>query len=253
MSEDFDFDGIQSKRSGASMQLWDILSVLILILTVCLVVYFALIFINPASSLNLFPPGQGFLSNPTPTLTPTLLQLEATWTASPTLALTPSDTPRPTFTPEPTFTPFSLIPPTKTSRPPTPTRTPRAQFPANLALDENVSSNPYHPEDGCSSLWVAGVVLDKNNAHVQHQQVFLLGTLSGKTVNMFTVSGLAQDLFGRSGFEFKLDSPPVDSKGTLYLQLWDQSGTTQLSENIPIDTSSDCNKNMTYVRFKASR
>ena len=57
MNEDFDFDGTQSKRSEAPMQMWDMLSILVLILTVCLVGYFALIFINPASSLNILPPG----------------------------------------------------------------------------------------------------------------------------------------------------------------------------------------------------
>jgi hypothetical protein len=49
MSEDFDFDGTQSKGSGASMQMWDILSILVLIVTACLVGYFALVFVNPAS------------------------------------------------------------------------------------------------------------------------------------------------------------------------------------------------------------
>ena len=250
MNEDFDFDGTQSRRSGAPLQIWDMLSVLVLILTVCLLGYFALIYLNPASSFNLLPPGQGPLSNPLPTFTPTLLQLEPTWTASPTLVVTPSDTPRPTFTPIFTDTPFSLVPPTKT---PKPSSTPKAQFPASSALAENIPSTLYHPEEGCNSLWVAGVVLDKNNGHVYGQQVFLLGTLNGKTVNMLTVSGVYRQWYGDSGFEFKLDSPPVDSKGTLYLLLFDQTGTSQLSENKYIDTSSDCNKNMTYVRFKAIR
>jgi len=253
MSEEFDFDGTQSKRSRTPLQIWDILSILVLILTACLVGYFVVVFINPASALNPLRPGDGLFSNPLPTLTVTPIQLAATWTASPTFAVTPSDTARPTFTPIFTDTPFSLVPPTRTPRPPTATRTPRAQFPASLALAENISSSLYHPEKGCNSLWVVGVVLDKNNAHVQHQQVFLLGTLNGKTINMFTVAGLAQDWYGRSGFEFELESPPVDSKGTLYLQLWDQNGTQQLSENVPINTSSDCAKNMTYVRFKANR
>lgn len=253
MDEDFDFDGTQSKGSGVSIPIWDILSILVLILTACLAGYFIMIFINPASPLNPLRPGQGLFSNPLPTATTTPIKLGPTWTASPTLALTPSNTPRPTFTPLSTDTPFSLVPPTKTPKPPTLTRTPRAQFPASLALADNISSSLYHPEDGCNSLWVAGVVLDKNNAHIFGQQVFLLGNLNGKTVNMFTVSGLAQDWYGRSGFEFKLDSPPVDSKGTLYLQLWDQNGTTRLSEDVPINTFSDCTRNMTYVRFKATR
>ena len=42
MNDDFDFDGTQSRRSEAPMQVWDILSILVLLLTVCLVGYFVL-------------------------------------------------------------------------------------------------------------------------------------------------------------------------------------------------------------------
>src|ERR1051325_2669699 len=125
MDDDFDFDGTQSRRSRAPMQIWDILSILALVLTACLVGYFALIFINPDSQLNIMRPGVGPLGPHLPTLTVTPLKLEPTWTASPTLQLTPSDTPRPTFTPIPTSTSFSLVPPTKTPRP---SSTPKAPF-----------------------------------------------------------------------------------------------------------------------------
>src|SRR5512141_410311 len=125
MNEDFDFDGTQSKSSQAPMQMWDILSILVLILTACMAGYFALVFFDPASQLNPLRPGAGPLAVNLPTLTATPLQMEATWTASPTFVLTPSETPRPTFTPFSTDTPFSLVPPTKT---PKPTKTERVTF-----------------------------------------------------------------------------------------------------------------------------
>lgn len=78
MNEEFDFDGTQSRRAEAPMQVWDILSVLILILTVCLVGYFALVFINPASSLNLLRPGGGPFGQAVPSFTVTPLQLQPT-------------------------------------------------------------------------------------------------------------------------------------------------------------------------------
>src|SRR5215207_4895721 len=126
MSDDFDFDGKTSRSStssGGSMELWDMLSIGIVVLTACLAGYFVLVFLNPNSSYNIMPPGGRGPQTATPTVTP--IQLEATWTPSPTLELTPSNTPRPTITPLFTNTPFSLVPPTKTVKP---TNTPKAPF-----------------------------------------------------------------------------------------------------------------------------
>src|SRR5512138_2655128 len=132
MSDDFNFDGKPSKgRSsggGAPMQIWDILSILALVITACMVLYFAFIFINPDSSMNILRPGGR--GPQLPTATPTLLQLEATWTPSPTLAMTATNTLPPTWTPVPSNTPFSLVPPTKT---PKPTSTPKAPFTASIS------------------------------------------------------------------------------------------------------------------------
>ena len=92
MSDDFNFDGEQQSRpQGAPMQMWDILSILVLVLTACAGAYFVFIFLNPASSYNILPPGGR--GPQIPTLTATPQQLQATWTPSPTLALTPSNTP----------------------------------------------------------------------------------------------------------------------------------------------------------------
>ena len=73
MNDDFDFDGTQSRRTSAPIQIWDLLSILVLLLTVCLVGYFAMVYINPASSLNVLPPGQGLFGSTIPTLTVTFI------------------------------------------------------------------------------------------------------------------------------------------------------------------------------------
>ncbi len=248
MSDDFNFDRKQPKsRSGGGMQLWDILSVLMLVLTGCLVVYFGLIFVNPDSRLNFLPPG-GLNFGPktaTPTVTP--LQLEATWTASPTLALTPSDTPRPTFTPFATNTPFSLIPPTRTPRPPTPTRTPKAPFGATTS---QVESTVVHPEFACNWAGIGGTVVDANNSPIVGQVVVLRGTLDGKTVEQQTVSGINKE-YGSSGFEFVLGNAPIASTN-LYIQLVDLNGLP-LSDKISVPTAADCTKNLVLVRFKKNK
>jgi hypothetical protein len=245
MNEEFDFDGTQTRRAEGPMQVWDILSVLVLILTVCLVGYFALVFINPASSMNLLPPGGGPFGQAVPSFTVTPLQLQPTWTASPTLQVTPSDTPRPTFTPLPTSTSFSLVPPTKTAKP---SATPKAPFGGSFS---QVDSTVIHPELACNWAGVGGTVVDSNNSPVIGTVVVLRGTLNGNTIEQQTVSGINKE-YGPSGFEFVLGTAPVASDKTLYVQLVDQQNIP-LSDPVQITTSTDCTKNLVMVRFKRNR
>jgi len=242
MSDDFNFDGKSSRtRSGGGMQLFDMLSILVLILTCCMGAYFAFIFINPASSFNFLPPGVGGGGFQPPTATITPLQLQATWTASPTIESTPSNTPRPTFTPFFTNTPFSLVPPTRTPRP---TSTPKAPFGATTS---QVESTLIHPDLLCAWAGIGGTVVDANNSPIVGQVVVLRGSLDGKTIEQQTVSGINKE-YGQSGFEFVLGNAPIEST-LLYVQLVDLSGIP-LSDKISVKTSSDCTKNLVLVRFK---
>jgi hypothetical protein len=245
MNDDFDFDGTQSRRTSAPMQIWDMLSILVLLLTVCLIGYFALIFINPASQFNPLPPGQGPFGSNIPTFTVTPIQLEPTWTSSPTLAATPSSTPRPSLTPEPTSTSFSLVPPTKTVKP---TNTPRAPFGGSFT---QVESTIIHPELACNWAGIGGTVVDANNSPVIGTVVVLRGTLNGSTIEQQTVSGINKE-YGPSGFEFVIGTAPVASNDTLIVQLVDQQNIP-LSDPVTVDTSTDCSKNLVMVRFKRNR
>lgn len=243
MNEDYDFDGTQSRPSGGRMQVWDILSIVMLVLTVCLAVYFLYIFIDPTTSLNILPPGGSADQAPTSTATP--LQMEATWTASPTLELTPSNTPRPTFTPFFTSTPFSLVPPTRTPRP---TNTPKAPF---SATSQQVESTIIHPDLACNWAGIGGTVVDVNGSHVVGTVVVLRGTLNGTTVEQQTVTGINKE-YGQSGYEFVLGNAPVESRGTLYVQLVDLQNIP-MSDKVFLNTSADCTKNLILVRFKKNR
>ena len=243
MSDDFNFDGEQSRPQGAPMQMWDILSILVLVLTACAGAYFVFIFLNPTSSYNILPPGGRGPQIPTLTVTPQ--QLQATWTPSPTLALTPSNTPRPTFTPFFTSTPFSLVPPTKTSKP---TSTPKAPF---GATSSQVESTVIHPDLACNWAGIGGTVVDANNSPVIGTVVVLRGTLNGSTVEQQTVSGINKE-YGPSGFEFVLGNAPIASNQTLYVQMVDLQNIP-LSDKVSVVTSSECNKNLVIVRFKKTR
>ena len=247
MSDDFDFDGTRTRSRSRSnaMPLWDLLSILLLILTVCLVGYFVLIYFNPLSSYNILPPG-GF--NQLPTLTVTPLQLEPTWTPSPTLPATPSNTPRPTFTPFFTNTPFSLVPPTRTLKPPTPTATPKAAF---SATTQQVESTVIHPELACNWAGIGGTVVDTKGSPMIGMVVVLRGTLDGKSIEQQTLTGINKE-YGPSGYEFVLGSAPVQTKDTLYVQLVDMQNSP-LSDKITVNTSSDCAKNLVLVRFKKNK
>src|SRR5688500_20353788 len=97
MSDDFNFDGEQSRRQGAPMQMWDILSIVALLLTACVGAYFVFVLLNPTSSYNILRAGGR--GPQVPTLTATPQQLHATWTPSPTLSLTASTTPTHTLKP----------------------------------------------------------------------------------------------------------------------------------------------------------
>jgi hypothetical protein len=248
--KDIDFDKPGPKRAP-TLQVWDILSICVLLVTICIGLYYVLVFINPNIPLNPFSP-QRLEARliPTPTITP--LAMPATWTPSATPYIPATDTPRPTFTPIFTNTPFSLASPTATLKPsatPKASRTPKAPFSAKVTY---ISSGKYHPESGCNWLGVAGIVLDKKNAPLTKAQLLLLGTLNGQTIKNFGMTSLDPLIYGPAGFEIYLGGTPLDSKGTLYLQLRDQGGVP-LSENIYINTYSDCSKNMVWVEFKENK
>ncbi len=239
-----DLDAGPKKKEGPAvrLELWDLLSILVLLVTICIGAYFLLIFMNPMSQLNLLKPVD---PNAPPTWTPTPLQLEPTWTASPTIEPTVTETPRPTFTPLPSPTFFSLVPPTKT---PVPTSTPKAPFSGSFT---SIASTIIHPESACNWLGVGGTVVDTNNSDVIGIPIRLVGTLNGKRIEMTTVSGTSSS-YGKSGFEFFLGPVPLASNGTLSIQMFDLS-SIPLSNNISISTFNDCSKNMTLVRFKKNR
>lgn len=234
------------KSVAPKLEMWDILSVLVLLITACMGIYFATIFINPISSLNPLPPMEvTAYQSPTPTITP--LPLEATWTPTATPIQSPTATLAPTFTPIPSPTLFSLTPASPT---PTITSTPKAPFSADVkVLQSDVI--PHLASAACNWQGVGGSVVDANNSDIIGMVIRLVGKYNGKTIDITTVSGISTD-YGKSGFEFTLSTVPITSKGDLYLQLLDQAGLP-LSDNVYIDTYNDCPKNLILVRFKKNR
>jgi hypothetical protein len=240
MLERFDFEEEPVARRGPRLNILDVLTVLVLMLTVAVAAVMGYVFIRPDTPINpLKPKIPTPFAFPTATITP--IQMEATWT--PTFIFT-TDTPTlaPTITLEPSSTIVALVPPTKT---PPATETPRAPYGASVTA---IESTIIHPELGCGWFGVGGSVVDESNAPVLYMTVRLTGFVGGDTVEKLTVSGTALD-YGQAGFEFNLGNEPVASNKLLMLQLFNQKGEKQ-ADDIPIVTYDDCNKNLILVRFK---
>jgi hypothetical protein len=237
----YGFEESSTPKTGTRLEIWDMLSIVTFILTLCTGLYFVAIFLFPQSAFNPLKPNTvDPNAPPTPTITP--IQLDATWTVAPSQDVTETPTLVPTYTLEPSATPFSLVTPTITF---TPTATPKAPFSATISY---IDSTIIHQDAACNWQGIGGTVVDANNADMLRMTVRLVGYYNGKSKNELTVSSIAP-AYGKSGFEFVLGTAPISSKGELYLQLLDQAGLP-LSDNIYIDTFKECSKNLVLVRLK---
>lgn len=261
-SFDYSDDALQPTRNRATV-IWNILTVIVLLITLCLCIGISTIFINPYSSLNRFPPPTRYK---TPTITPTpIQQLPATWT--PTASLVTTATATATVTPLPTATnPAETSPPTAvpTQTPgegeptptpgeisPTPTQTDGMPFVLHLG-DPKAINNIWHPDDGCNWMGVGGQAFDLSGAPIEEGLfVQLGGTLEGEPVEMLTMVGI-NDTFGPGIYEFVIGDTPIDSSQTLWVQLFDQA-MLPLSNQIFFDTFADCDKNLILIHFDQVR
>ena len=225
--------------------IWNILTALTLIGVVCLFGYFLSLFLN-SSKIPAFlqpPPLATVYQTITPTLT--LLQLEATWTPTPTLEPSPTRTRAPTWTKVPgLITPTITLTPTATALP-TITPTP---MPASVVITYQASTT-IHPDSACKWFGVGGKVLKADGKPLAFQTVQLGGTLNDQPVTRTAVSGSAP-AYGQSGFEFEtLGDHPIASTHTLWIQLSD-SALVPLTEKIYFDTKADCTQNLVIFTFK---
>lgn len=250
--DSFDYqDHVQPTRNVSSL-VWNILTVLVLMAVVCVALGFLMIFLDPYSEINPFPPPTLPPTLAFPTLTPTPLGvLPPTWTPLPTKELTATNTPRPTSTPFPTETPFSLFTPTETAEV---SPTPVLGMPYDLAPGSPVaiSSVAFHPEAGCNWMGVAGQVLDLSGAPISTGIVIQLsGVYGGTFVEKTSLTGIAPQ-YGLAGYEFYLGDKPIASNKTLWVQLLDQAGAP-ISEKIFFETYGDCERNLIFINFKQVR
>lgn len=254
--EDLDFSEPVAYRRHSSLGIvWNILTVLVLIGVLCLGGYSMMIFINPQSGLNPFPPPTLPVALQFPTETPTPRGiLPPTWTPEPTNPPTETPTPRPSATLPPTPTFFSLVATEATSEEVIPEATvggmPFVLKGGKVAAIENFA----YPEAGCDWMGVAGRVFDLRDSVILGQQVQLGGVLPGAPGPgdfSLTLTGLATR-YGAGFYEFTLANRPIASSGTLWLQVLDQQGLP-MSDKVYFDTYAECDKNLILVDFEQVR
>ena len=243
------FDYVEPKaappRRSVGSLIFNILTIIVLVMALCVVGFAALIFIDPQSSINPFPPPTQItpMVFPTETTTPRPI-LPPTWTPAPTLEPTLTETPRPTPTPWPSNTPYGGTP-TKAG----PTVTPGGMSFVVKAGTIKAIPNLFHPEAGCNWMGVGGQAFDLSGAPIQQGLIVQLGgTLEGRTFEtQMTLTTLAPQ-YGPGGYEFTISDHPIASKATLWLQLLDQA-SLPLSDKVYFDTYSDCEKNLVIIYF----
>lgn len=225
--------------------IWNILTLVLLVGTICVVLYSFSLLTNPYSDVNFFPPDTPTKTLPPPSWTP--LALEPTWTSPPTVPPLPTLTRRPTFTTYPTDTPYIMLTPTSLL---TATITPKPTGAPYAATISYHDSTTFRPDTDCTKLWIAGRVTDANKKPVIGLIVKMGGSLPGKSFTPADVklTGLAT-AYGPSGFEFDTGLEPVASTNTLWVQIYNQANAA-LSTPILITTYKDCKKNLVLITFQ---
>jgi hypothetical protein len=260
MEKDF-FDYIEEDEEAPDRTdlVWNIATIVILVITLCIGILFLTVLMNPSAGFNPFPPPTLPVANELDTLTPTPKQiLPPTWTITPTITPIPTET----ITPEPSATPLPV------SDTPTPEGgdAEAAEGGQDEVIEESLESdmpfvlhdgnpqyipNLYHAELDCNWMGIGGQVLSLNGAPVTGVVVRLGGQLAGQNVDLVTVSGIATK-YGPAGYEFDLTElveGPTASSHSMWVQLLDQAGLP-MSSQIYFDTYEECDKSTIIIYFK---
>lgn len=245
---DFRDETVRSARrrsQASSGMVWNVLTGVVLLITACIGLVYLMIFVNPQTALNPFPPPTLPPTLSIPSATPTSRnELPPTWTPAPTEEPTVTPTPRPTNTPFPSPTSI-FVQPTDTA---TAGPTPVFSFVLQSGSPEAIP-NIYHPELGCNWMGVAGQAVALNGGPATGLIVQVGGTLENRLFETRISLTGAVPQYGQGGYEIQLADKPIDSKGTLWIQLVDVSNLP-FSDKIYFDTFADCKKNLIIINFK---
>ena len=255
-----------TEESGRQLDLFNILTILILVLTGLMLECYATIFVAPGIVVpERFRPNPQLLElaaaapteTPTPTETPKLGAL-ATWTMTftpePSISPTPRGTATHTLTPSltptwiptktPTPTPTFTNTPTDTPTPgPSPTPAPtRSDFPFTVEMGSPTYIQNWANNAGCNWLGVAGQVFDLQGSPVPNG-AYMIWVHPPVDYQTFTGGALN---YGPSGWEVYLNDRP--QVATYRIQLFSPAGTP-VSAVFEFQTWASCTQNLVIINF----
>jgi len=260
--QDFEFE----EEPGRRIDIFNVLTGLVLVLTGLMVACYATIFVAPGIVPEPFrASSQGLAATaaPAPTETPSptgqaVAGLQPTWTPSstrePTATPSPRGTNTPTLTPSltstwiptrtPTPTPTFTSTPTDTPTPgPSPTSSPtRSAYPFTIGPGSPSYIQNWANNAGCNWLGVAGQVFDLSGNPVPSGAYMIW---AHPPVDYQTFTGGAPN-YGPSGWEIYLNNKP--QVATYRIQLFSPTGTP-VSEVIEFQTWASCNQNLVIINF----
>ncbi|MBN1137755.1 MAG: hypothetical protein JXM73_14300 [Anaerolineae bacterium] len=224
-------------------------TVLFLLLTALVLVYYLAIWFDPHNPLNPFPPMRIIVDMPdqpgavatraavsTPTPSPTF---PPTWTPTPTPTWTPTRTPRPTSTPVP------------------PTRTPTPLPPFSLRSDPIHTQQLLYPD--ASGWWsgLAGEVSDGNGKPVTNVKIkvwddagHVWQVTPGDASRYVEKYGTA---FGGGGtFAWWEQVLEASCRQSIPVHVQVLRNDVPMTSVVTVQTSGDCNKNLILIHFKSN-
>lgn len=234
--DEFDFiNEKQPRRFRFGAALWNLISTLVFLATLAVGAASSLIFADPQSEFNPFPPA----------LTQTV-QPEASATAEATATATIEASPPPTSTntPLPSPTP-TTVPPS-----PTPTRAPGSYFRIQEGSPATLDASVFHPDLGCKFFGVAGQAFGLDDAPIPGLRVQITGTLNGQAVDKLGLTGAATQYGTGSYYEIRLGDTPIASQNSLNIVLRDAGGQA-ISDPLAFSTTANCSQNLILINFRA--
>lgn len=234
--DDFDFiDQKPKRRFRLGAALLNLISLGLFLATLCVGGYYALLYLDPQSEFNPFPPPASGIA---PAASPTVLEpLIQEVTEEPTVAAT--NTPLP-----PTAT---TVPATPTI---TPTRAPGSYYELQPGSPVSLDSSIFYPDLGCSFLGVAGQAFGLEDTPIPGLNVWVNGLLNGEVVDKLGLTGAASQYGAGSYYEIILSDEPIDSEDSLQIQILDADGVPA-SDSYGFSTFASCEQNLILINFKA--
>ena len=222
--DEFDFlDEKPKRQSKFGAAIWNVLSTILAVASLCVGGLFTQIFLDPGSGLNPLPPVTATATRAPASATP-----EGP-TSTPTITLAPSETP--TVSPTPTYEPGSRY---------------NIQEGSPTALDASV----FHPEAACNFSGVAGQAFGLDGAPVAGLRVHISGTWNGAAVDKIGLTGAASAYGTGSYYEVVLGDQAIASDNTLNIVLLNPAGD-QVSDVYSFDTYANCEQNLVLINFSA--